>query len=204
MAGVIETLDVRQGMTVSNGSTLAKINGLATVWLEASIPQAQGALSQLGKSVEAHLTAYPGQTFSGSVISVLPEANSESRTLRVRVEVDNKAGQLKPGMFARVRMESGGQTPVLFVPSEAVIRTGTRAVVILASEQGRFSPTEVQVGADVDGKTVILDGLTDGQRVVTSGQFLIDSEASLKGVLARFTRRHPDGTSNQRTPGSHP
>jgi Cu(I)/Ag(I) efflux system membrane fusion protein len=89
-------------------------------------------------------------------------------------------------MFAQVRLESGDQTPRLYVASESIIHTGTRAVVIVAGEQGRFIPTEVRTGEDVDGKTVILQGLMQGQQVVASGQFLIDSEASLKGVLARL------------------
>jgi Cu(I)/Ag(I) efflux system membrane fusion protein len=186
VAGMIESLDAREGMTISTGATLAKINGLATVWLEAAIPEARGAVLQLGKSVEARLTAYPGQRFNGRVIAVLPQANAETHTVRVRIELANADGRLKPGMFAQVRLDSDNQSPVLYVASEAVIHTGTRTVVIVSDDEGRFTPTEVQTGADLDGKTVILRGLTEGQRVVASGQFLIDSEASLKGVLARL------------------
>lgn len=188
LAGMIDTLEARAGMTVSAGATLAKINGLATAWIEAAIPEAQGALAQLGKHVEARLTAYPGQRFNGQVIGVLPQANAETRTVRVRIELANSDGRLRPGMYAQARLAQGEQTPVLYVASEAVIRTGTRAIVIVAGEQGRFSPTEVQAGADVGGKTVIVKGLTEGQSVVASGQFLIDSEASLKGVLSRLGR----------------
>lgn len=186
LAGVIESLEVREGMTVAAGATLARINGLATVWLEAAIPEAQAALAPVGKSVEAHLTAYPGEAFKGRVMAVLAEANVETRTLRVRIELSNPGGRLKPGMFAQVRLESRDQTPLLYVASESVIHTGTRTVVIVAGEQGRFTPTQVRTGGDVDGNTIILQGLTVGQKVVASGQFLIDSEASLKGVLARL------------------
>ena len=94
-------------------------------------------------------------------------------------------------MFARVRLEDDEPTPVLYVASEAVIRTGTRTVVIVAGEHSRFVPTEVQAGAEENGKTVIVKGLTEGQTVITSGQFLIDSEASLKGVLARLAGSQP-------------
>jgi Cu(I)/Ag(I) efflux system membrane fusion protein len=204
LAGVIDILDVREGMTVASGTTLAKIDGFATVWLEASIPEAQGALAQLGTSVEARLTAYPGQSFRGHVLAVLPRANIETRTVCVRIELANQNGQLKPGMFAQVRMASSGATAVLSVPTEAIIRTGTRAIVIVTAEQGRFAPTEVHVGADVGDKTVVLDGLKEGQRVVASGQFLIDSEASLQGVLAQFTSSNTDVSPNQGTPGSRP
>jgi membrane fusion protein, copper/silver efflux system len=190
LAGVIETLNAREGMTVSAGSTLARINGLASVWLEAAVPQARGALAQLGKSVEVRLTAYPGQGFQGRVISILPQADDETRTVRVRIEIANPDGRLRPGMFAQVRLETA-QASALYVASEAIIHTGTRTVVIEAGERGRFIPTEVKVGADFDDKTVILEGLTEGQRVVASGQFLLDSEASLKGVLARLAGSSP-------------
>lgn len=202
LAGMIDTLEAREGMTVATGTTLAKINGLATAWIEAAVPEAQGALAQLGRRVEARLTAYPGQRFTGRMIGVLPQANTETHTVRVRIELDNPGGRLRPGMFAQVRLADNEQTPVLYVASEAVIRTGTRAVVIVAGEQNRFIPTQVQAGADVDGKTIIVKGLTEGQTVVASGQFLIDSEASLKGVLARLAGSEHDTQVTK--PGSQP
>ena len=204
LAGMIDTLEVREGMTITTGATLAKINGLATAWIEAAVPEAQGALAQLGRRVEARLTAYPGQRCIGRVIGVLPQANAETRTVRVRIELNNPDGRLRPGMFAEVRLDHGKQTPVLYVASESVIRTGTRAVVIVAGEQGRFVPTEVQTGADVNGKTVIVKGLTEGQTVVASGQFLIDSEASLKGVLARLAGGHSEPDTETAKPESQP
>jgi membrane fusion protein, copper/silver efflux system len=197
LAGVIETLEIREGMTVNAGAPLAKIDGLATVWLEAAIPEAQAGRAHMGESVQVRLTAFPGETFNGRVIALLPEADVDTRTLRVRIELPNVGGRLRPGMFAQVRLDSGDQTPVLSVASEAVIRTGTRSVVIVAGENGRFIPTEVRTGGDVAGRTIILEGLAEGQKVVSSGQFLIDSEASLKGVLLRL------GNAGA-TPGSHP
>lgn len=204
LAGMIDTLEAREGMTVSAGATLARITGLATVWIEAALPEAQGALAQLGRRVEARLPAYPGQRFIGRVISVLPQANADTRTVRVRIELDNPSGRLRPGLFAQVSLDYGEQAPVLYVASEALIRTGTRAVVIVAGEQNRFIPTEVQAGADVDGKTVILKGLTEGQTVVASGQFLIDSEANLKGVLARLAGAGPEHDREAAGPGRQP
>jgi membrane fusion protein, copper/silver efflux system len=138
------------------------------------------------------------------VIGVLPKANAETRTVRVRIELDNPGGRLRPGMFAQVRLDNGEPTPVLYVASEAVIRTGTRAIVIVAGEQNRFIPTQVQAGADMDGKTIIVKGLTEGQTVVASGQFLIDSEASLKGVLARLASDHSEPDTEATKPGSRP
>ncbi len=186
IGGVIQELGVRSGMTVSMGMTLAKVNGLGSVWLEAAIPEAQAGRVRTGQPLVAQLMAYPGETFKGKVIAVLPQTNTDSRTLRVRTELPNRDGRLKPGMFAQVRLEAGTDKPVIMVPSEAIIRTGTRSVVLLAGDGGRFQPVEVQLGQEAGGKSVILNGLAVGQKVVASGQFLIDSEASLKGVLARM------------------
>jgi membrane fusion protein, copper/silver efflux system len=202
LAGVIETLDIREGMTVGAGAPIAKVDGLATVWIEAAIPEAQTGRAQIGKQVQVRLTAFPGATFSGRVIALLPEANMDTRTLRVRIELPNVGGRLRPGMFAQVQLDSGDQTPVVYVSSEAVIRTGTRSVVIVAGEGGRFIPTEVRTGGDVAGRTIILEGLTEGQKAVSSGQFLIDSEASLKGVLARLGGAGPAPSGT--VAGSHP
>lgn len=203
IAGAIESLDVREGMTVSSGAALAKINGLQTMWLEAAIPEAQGSVVKVGKSVEARLTAYSDQVFTGKVISILPETNAETRTLRIRIELPNRDGRLRPGMFAQVRLEAGKPESVLYVASEAIIRSGSRNVVLLVDGQGRFTPTEVRVGSDADGKTVVLEGLSEGQKVVASGQFLIDSEASLKGVLARLTASSDSNDEMHPQPESH-
>jgi Cu(I)/Ag(I) efflux system membrane fusion protein len=194
IAGAIESLDAREGMTVSAGTTLAKINGLETVWLEAAIPEAQSGVVALGQSVEAQLAAYDGETVKGRIIAILPETNAETRTTRVRVELPNPNLRLRPGMFAQLRLHAGDDTARLWVPSEAIIRTGTRNVVVVVADANRFEPTEVQIGTEAGGKTVILAGLKEGQNVVASGQFLIDSEASLRGVLTRLNS--PDSTNN--------
>lgn len=184
--GVIQTLEVRVGMSVGAGMTLAKVNGLETVWLEAAVPEAGGGQIGIGRQVAIHFAAYPGELFKGRVSAVLPENNADSRTQRVRIELPNRNGRFRPGMFAQVRMDAGEAVSVLMVPSEAVIHTGKRDVVILAREGGRFQPVEVETGREADDQTVILKGLQEGQQIVSSGQFLIDSEASLQGVLIRL------------------
>ncbi|HEX7115069.1 MAG TPA: efflux RND transporter periplasmic adaptor subunit [Steroidobacter sp.] len=196
LAGMIETLDARAGMTVEPGTTLAKINGLDPVWIDAAVPEARGSLAVLGQAVRARLTAYPGETFDGKVVTVLPQADADTRTLRVRIELPNGNGRLRPGMFAQVYFEDATPQPALYVASEAVIRTGVRDVVIVA-EAGRFIPTQVQVGPEVNGKTAILQGLSEGQQVVASGQFLIDSEANLRGALARLASGAPDEPTSE-------
>jgi Cu(I)/Ag(I) efflux system membrane fusion protein len=182
--GVIRTLGVRSGMTVTMGQTLAEVSGLGTVWLNASVPEAQAAQVRVGNVAHATFAAFPGEQQSGKVTAILPEAEGASRTLIVRIELPNRGGRLRPGMFAQVTLGGEPHTGLL-VPSEAVIRTGTRNLVMLAGKNGRYSPAEVRIGAEVNGQTEILAGLTAGEKIVASGQFLIDSEASLSGVVAR-------------------
>jgi membrane fusion protein, copper/silver efflux system len=204
LTGVIASLEAREGMSISNGATIASVNGLATVWLEAAIPEARGVDVSVGRSVKVKLTAFPGETFPGQVIAFLPQASAETRTLRIRIELPNPSGRLRLGMFADVTLDSGDSKPVTYVASEAVIRTGTRTVAIVAREGGHFIPTSVETGGDIDGKTVILRGLNGGQRVVASGQFLIDSEANLKGVLARLGAKDTGPGTPEETEGRHP
>jgi Cu(I)/Ag(I) efflux system membrane fusion protein len=182
--GVIKTLGVRNGMTVSAGETLAEVNGLATVWLNAAVPEALAGQVRLGEAASATLAAYPGETFTGRVTAILPQTEAASRTLTARVELPNRSGRLRPGMFATVRF-AGAAQPALLVPSEAVIRTGRRTLVMLAETGGRYLPAEVQTGREAGGRTEVLAGLSEGEKVVASGEFLIDSEASLSGVQAR-------------------
>jgi Cu(I)/Ag(I) efflux system membrane fusion protein len=184
VGGAIQTLDVRQGMSVNMGQTLAQISGLATVWLNAAVPETLAGQVRVGESARAELAAFPGQTFIGRVVAILPTAQADSRTLTVRVELSNRDGRLRPGMFAAVRL-AGPATSALSVPSEAVIRTGARALVMLAGDGGRFQAVEVRLGREEGDRTEILAGLAEGQKVVASGQFLIDSEASLAGLQVR-------------------
>jgi len=182
--GVIKTLDVRAGMTMTAGQTLAEVNGLGTVWLNAAVPEAIAGPLKPGQTVQATLAAFPGETLSGRVSAILPTTQADSRTLTVRIELPNRSGRLRPGMFATVSF-GGSAQPALLVPSEALIRTGKRTLVMLALDKGRYRPAEVQTGMEAGGDTEILAGLSEGEKIVASGQFLIDSEASLSGVQAR-------------------
>jgi Cu(I)/Ag(I) efflux system membrane fusion protein len=182
--GVIKTLDVRAGMTMTAGQTLAEVNGLGTVWLNAAVPEAIAGPLKPGQTVQATLAAFPGETLSGRVSAILPQTQADSRTLTVRIELPNRSGRLRPGMFATVSF-GGSAQPALLVPSEALIRTGKRTLVMLALDKGRYRPAEVQPGRESGDDTEILAGLSEGEKIVASGQFLIDSEASLSGVEAR-------------------
>jgi Cu(I)/Ag(I) efflux system membrane fusion protein len=184
ISGVIQTLDARAGVTLAMGQTLAQVTGISTVWLNAAVPEAQASAVRIGQSATASLTAFPGETFGGRIIAVLPTTQADSRTLTVRIELTNRGGRLRPGMYAQVAL--GGDTRAgLLVPSEAVIRTGTRDIVMLAKGDGRYHPAEVRTGREGGGQTEILEGLAVGEKVVASGQFLLDSEASLTGIEVR-------------------
>ncbi|MBS0480952.1 MAG: efflux RND transporter periplasmic adaptor subunit [Proteobacteria bacterium] len=184
IGGVIQTLDARSGVTLAPGQTLAQVTGIGTVWLNAAVPEAQTGAVKIGQNASVTLAAFPGESFTGRVIAILPTTQAESRTLTVRIELANRAGRLRPGMFASVALGDGGGQALL-VPSEAVIRTGARTLVMLALPDGRYRPAEVRTGREGGGKTEIVAGLAPGEKIVASGQFLLDSEASLTGVAAR-------------------
>jgi len=184
IGGVIKTLDARAGVTLAPGETLAQVNGLGTVWLNAAVPEVRASAVKVGQTANAELAGFPGERFTGRVIAVLPTTQADSRTLTVRIELRNPSGRLRPGMFATVHL-GGTSDTALLVPSEAVIRTGKRTLVMLADGKGRFRPAEVRIGRDASGQTEILAGLAAGEKVVASGQFLLDSEASLTGIAAR-------------------
>jgi Cu(I)/Ag(I) efflux system membrane fusion protein len=185
--GVVAELNAREGMTVLAGAPLFRINGLSTVWINAEVPEAMAARVLPGAAVEARAAAFPGTTFKGRVSAILPEVNPATRTLKARVEVANPGAKLVPGMFATLNLApAAGREVLLLVPSEAVIATGKRTVVMVAQGDGRFAPVDVDIGAEANGQTEIRKGLEAGQKVVTSGQFLIDSEASLRATTARM------------------
>src|SRR6266436_2819302 len=184
--GVIAELGVREGMTVMSGALLFRLVDLSSVWVNAEVPEAQGAWLRPGTAVEARVPSSPGQVFRGRVGAILPEVNAATRTLRARVELANPGGRLKPGMFATLGFAEGAGTKALLVPSEAVIRTGERSVVIVAESEGRFRSHDVELGVESGGKSEIRKGLSEGDKVVVSGQFLIDSEASLRASGTRM------------------
>jgi Cu(I)/Ag(I) efflux system membrane fusion protein len=188
-AGMLSEIDLHQSMTVAPGQTLARINGIDTVWIEAQAPEAEAASLKVGSEVTVRFTALPGQPVIGHISALIPELQRETRTLRVRVQLPNPESALRPGMYAQIKLEkTGAQAERLLVPTDAIIATGKRHVLIAATEEGRFIPVEVTPGREADNKTEILGGdLSEGERIVVSGQFMIDSEASLRGVLARMT-----------------
>ena len=182
VSGVVAELGIREGVSVAPGTTLFRIAGLEKVWAVAEIPEAQAIRLVRGQKVTAALQADPSQTFPGELKEILPEVNANTRTLKARFEVDNRRARLTPGMLLRIQV-AGAATERIVVPAEAVIRTGTRAVAIVRRDNGTFEPREVKLGADLGDELEIVQGLNEGEQVVASGQFLVDSEARLRSVL---------------------
>jgi Cu(I)/Ag(I) efflux system membrane fusion protein len=186
IGGVVVELGAREGMTVLPGATLFRINGLSSVWANAEVPESQAAFIRPGTQVEASSAAARGTILNGAVQVILPEINEATRTIKARVELPNPNHRLLPGMSVNMQLITKQGASALLIPTEAVIQTGQRTVVILAEEQGKFRSIEVQIGIESGDQTEIKRGLKLGQRVVISSQFLIDSEANLKGVEARL------------------
>jgi Cu(I)/Ag(I) efflux system membrane fusion protein len=191
ISGVIGELGAREGMTVMPGAMLFRINGVGTVWVNAEVPETQAAWLKPGGAVEATVAAYAGETFKGHIAALLPEVNQTTRTLKARIELANPGARLKPGMFATVDFAPQARLEVLLVPTEAVIQTGQRSVVVVAETAAdgkqQFRPADVETGSEENGMTEIRKGLERGMKVVASGQFLIDSESSLKTTATRMS-----------------
>ena len=181
--GYVMELGARQGAAVVPGTMLFQLADLQSVWINAEVPETQAAWIRAGDPVVADVPALPGQHFQGRIDYLYPELTSATRTLKVRVVIQNPVGRLRPGMFAAVHLRGATQDQVLTVPTEAVIVTGTRSIVIVADDATHFRPVLVRVGAEHGGRSEILESLSIGQNVVASGQFLIDSEASLRGAF---------------------
>jgi Cu(I)/Ag(I) efflux system membrane fusion protein len=197
--GVITELPVRDGAMVSPGMTVAKVAGLGKLWLIAEVPEVLVNSARPGMTVEATFAGDANRKYTGHVREILPGISTATRTVQARLELDNRDGSLTPGMLMRVRL--GAETPVsrLLVPTEAVITSGTRTVVLVAGDNNSMQPVAVTVGRDTGNDTEILSGLTEGQKVVVSGQFLIDSEANLKAVLPKFSADAPTAPRTQST-----
>ncbi len=183
--GVVTEIAVREGMTVTPGMTLFRLADLGQVWVMAEVPEAQARGITPGQAATVSATAAP-EPVTGKVDAILPDVNPATRTIKVRIVLPNRQRRLVPGMFANVRFDSGDRPDVLQIPSEAVIRTGQRTIVMVDAGSQGYVATEIRTGHESDGMTEVLSGLSAGQKVVTSGQFLIDSEASLRGTSARL------------------
>jgi membrane fusion protein, copper/silver efflux system len=186
VSGVVTELAVRDGAMVSPGMTIAKVAGLEKVWLVAEVPELLANAVRPGMMVEARFAGDANRKYTGKVREILPGVSTSTRTVQARLELQNKDGSLTPGMLMRVSLRTEKPAARLLVPTEAVITTGKRSIVLVAGDNNTMQPVEVRTGRDIGADTEILAGLNEGQKVVASGQFLIDSEANLKSILPKF------------------
>ena len=183
-SGVVTQIGARPGAQVTPGQSIVTIQGLDRVLVVADVPEAALANVRVGQPGEISFPAYAGEVRRGVIDYIYPSFNAQTRTARLRITLPNPGLRLKQGMFANVTLQGTGGRAIV-VPSEAVIDTGRRQVVIVR-RGGSFVPQEVSVGRDYDEWTEIVSGPQPGEQVVASGQFLIDSEASLQGVISRL------------------
>ena len=195
--GVIAHLGVREGIFITPATEVMSVARLDQVWVHAEVFERQSAWVQPGQAAAVELDYLPGKTWQGTVDYVYPELDSSTRTLRVRIRFDNEGEMLRPNMFARVTLLSAATEPVVHVPREALIRGGSIDRVVLALGEGRFRSQPVSVGIESGNRVAILDGLSAGDRVVTSGQFLIDSESNIESALSRM------GPADEEAPMDH-
>ncbi|PBI78867.1 efflux transporter periplasmic adaptor subunit [Rahnella victoriana] len=190
--GYLSQLSVREGAQVSATQPLFELTSLKQVWMVMDYPPSAASQIHTGSKVTASTDSQPGEVFHGTVSELLPDVDAVSRTLKARVVMDNPQQKLRPGMYLNLSPDISTQKPVLAIPQEALIQTGSRNTVLLDDGNGHFTPQAVITGATRDGWTQVLSGLEEGQSVVTSGQFLIDSEASLRSALPATEAQQPD------------
>ncbi len=198
-SGVVDMLNIRDGFYVEPDTTMLSIGSLDQVWVEAEIFERQASFVKTNDRVTMTLDYLPGKVWTGNIDYIYPTLDSQTRTLRVRLRFDNQSGDLKPNMFAKVVVHSSDTAPVLVMPREALIRTGEQDRAVLSLGEGTFKSVSVKVGK-VDGRQVeILEGLQENDRVVTSAQFLLDSESS---KTSEFSRQH-HGEGDHANPMPH-
>lgn len=194
--GVVENLNIRTGFFVKPGATLMSIGDLSEVWVEAEIFERQAAQVLVDTKVMMRLDYLPGKDFSGKVDFIYPALDADTRTVKVRIHVDNQSGEFKPNMFAQVTIYTSNDTRALLIPKEALIRTGSQNRVVLALGGGSFKSVAVTVGRFDNDSVEILSGLAEGEYIVSSAQFLLDSESSKSSDFMRMNHDSMDMTQN--------
>ncbi len=195
--GVVIDKRVVQGQSFAPGERLYTLADLRTVWVEAQLREVDAAAVRVGSPAEVEVTGLPGRVVTGRVQFVYPVLDSVARAIRARIVVPNPDGLLKPGMYATVRLATPTRS-ALTVPTSAVLRTGERDLVFVAADDGELQPREIELGRTAGDETEVLAGLVAGQRVVTSAQFLLDSESNLAEVMKAMVGQTSSGRD---TPG---
>ena len=185
--GVVSVLAVREGMFVKPSQKVMKLGDLSSVWLLAEVFERQSQWVDVGQDAEVTLSYLPGQSWQGKVEYIYPSLDPKTRTLKVRLRFENPGERLKPNMYANVKIYGGAKVNTTVIPLEALIRSGREERVIISLGDGRFEARDVKAGIESGNFVEILEGVEPGEEVVTSGQFLIDSEASMRASLKRMS-----------------
>ncbi len=183
VSGIVTEKKALQGMRFMPGESLYQVTDLSSVWVLADVFEQDIALVKTGSMASVKINAYPDKSFSGRITYVYPTLKAETRTVPVRIELANPGQLLKPAMFAQVELQVGAKTPVLTIPDSAVIDSGTRQVVLVQLQEGRFEPREVKLGAHTDSYVEVREGVREGEQVVVAANFLIDAESNLKAAI---------------------
>jgi len=203
--GVVSVLPVREGMFVKPSQKVMTLGDLSSVWLLAEVFERQSQWVEVGQDAEVNLSYIPGKSWNGKVEYIYPSLDPKTRTLKVRLRFENPGERLKPNMYANVKIFGGAKENTIVIPLEGLIRSGREERVILALGDGRFEARNVRAGIESGNYVEILEGVEEGDDIVTSGQFLIDSEASMRASLNRMTDPEmsmvPGKESNEATGG---
>jgi Cu(I)/Ag(I) efflux system membrane fusion protein len=202
VAGFVTEKNALQGQFVTPDTTLFTVADLSTVWVVADVYEYEVARVRVGQSAQLKLAAYPGEVFKGRVEFIYPTLDPQTRTLKVRIAFKNPGMKLRPGMYGDVFLDLGASEGVV-VPSDAVVNTGDAQYVFVVLGEGRFAPRPVNVGARGDGKVAVLSGVHAGDEVVTTANFLVDSESRMRAAIEGFGSAAPAPAPSTSTAPQH-
>jgi Cu(I)/Ag(I) efflux system membrane fusion protein len=201
-SGIVMNIGAREGDRITPETELYMIVDLSRIWVLADLYESDMPWVRVGDMANMQVSDIPGRVFSGKVSYIYPYLDAKTRTVKVRIELDNPELALKPDMYANVDVQTDRQVDAIVVPSEAILRTGTRNLVFVQRAPGKFEPRKVTLGVSSNGETQITDGLKAGEIVVTSGQFLLDSESRLREATARMLEPANAGATRGTKPAS--
>ncbi len=198
--GTVMSIGARDGQRITPNTELYKIADLSRIWVIVDLYEDDMPWVSVGDEANMQVAGIPGRMFKGKVSFIYPYLEAKTRTLKVRLEFDNPKQELKPEMFANVSIKASKQFNAVVVPSEAIVRTGEQDQVFIQRDAGKFEPRQVVLGVEADGLVQVLSGIEVGEEVVTSGQFLIDSESKLKEATAKMVEANNAAASGQDNP----
>jgi RND family efflux transporter MFP subunit len=204
VSGIVTEKKALQGMRFMPGEMLYQVTDLSSIWIIGDVFEQDIGLVKTGAKALVRITAYPNRLFEGRVTYVYPTLKAETRSVPIRVELANPGQLLKPAMFAQVELQVGVVAPVLTVPDSAVIDTGTRRIVLVQVQEGRFEPREVELGARGPSFVEVVKGVREGEQVVVAANFLIDAESNLKAAVGGMGGHAHGGAPKDAAPPQAP